>query len=92
MKPLGGINVDLTTDVDNSYTNNGLINSVLHQTFGSSLNLSLIVFASLIILMIIGGLISYSVYTQIQRHGAAIRHIQEYLRSKSSQKQVCSSV
>ena len=92
MKPMGGFSVDLKTDVNTSYTNNGLVNSVLHQTFGSSLNVSLIVFASLIILMIIGALISYSVYKHIQRHGAAIRHIQEYLRSKSSQKQVCSSV
>ena len=92
MKPLGGFNVDLKTDVSNSYTNNGLVNSVLTQTFGSSLNVSLIVFASLIILMIIGGLIAHSVYTHIQRHEVAIRHIQEYLRSKSSAKQVCSSV
>ncbi len=92
MKPMGGFSLDLNTEVNTSYTNNGLVNSVLHQTFGSSLNVSLIVFASLIILMIIGALISYSVYTHIQRHGAAIRHIQEYLRSKSSQKQVCSSV
>ena len=92
MGPMGGLTLDLDTDVNTSYTNNGLVNSILHQTFGSSLNVSLIVFASLIILMIIGGLIAHSVYTHIQRHEVAIRHIQEYLRSKSSAKQVCSSV
>ncbi len=92
MKPLGGFNVDLKTDVSNSYTNNGLVNSVLTQTFGSSLNVSLIVFASLVILMIIGGLIVHRIYTHIQRHEVAIKNIQEYLRSKSSAKQVCSSV
>ena len=91
MGPMGGLHVDLDTKVNTSYTNNGLVNSILHQTFGSSLNVSLIVFAFLIILMIIGALISYSVHRHIQRHGAAIRHIQGYLRSKSSQ-QVCSSV
>ena len=88
---MGGLKLDLDTEVNTSYTNNGLVNSILHQTFGSSLNVSLIVFAFLIILMIIGALISYSVYKHIQRHGAAIRHIQEYLRSKRSQ-EVCSSV
>jgi len=92
MKPLGGFNVDLKTDVSSSYTNNGLINSVLTQTFGSSLNVSLIVFASLVILMIIGGLIVHSIYSHIQRHEVAIKNIQGYLRSKSSAKQVCSSV
>ncbi len=92
MKPMGGLSLDLNTEVNTSYTNNGLVNSVLHQTFGSSLNVSLIVFAFLIILMIIGALISYSAYIHIQRYGAAIRYIQEYLRSKRSKKQVCSSV
>ena len=91
MGPMGGLTLDLDTDVNTSYTNNGLVNSILHQTFGSSLNVSLIVFAFLIILMVIGALVAYSVYKHIQRHGAAIRHIQEYLRIKSSQ-QVCSSV
>ena len=76
--------MDLTTDVDNSYTNNGLINSVLHQTFGSSLNVSLIVFASLIILMVIGGLISYSVYTQVQRNRVAIRHIRSIYAARAA--------
>ena len=72
---MGGLKLDLDTEVNTSYTNNGLVNSILHQTFGSSLNVSLIVFAFIIILMIIGALISYSVYKHIQRHGAAIRHI-----------------
>ena len=91
MGPMGGLTLDLDTVVNTSYTNNGLVNSILHQTFGSSLNVSLIVFAFLIVLMIIGALVAYSVYKHIQRHGAAIRHIQAYLRSKSSQ-QVSSSV
>ena len=75
MGPMGGLTLDLDTDVNTSYTNNGLVNSILHQTFGSSLNVSLIVFAFLITLMIIGALVAYSVYKHIQRHGAAIRHI-----------------
>ena len=91
MGPMGGLHLDLDTKVNTRYKNNGLVNSILHQTFGSSLNVSLIVFAFLIILMIIGALVSYSIHRHIQRHGAAIRHIQAYLRSKSSQ-EVCSSV
>ena len=84
---MGGLQLDLDTKVDTKYTNNG----ILHQTFGSSLNVSCIVFAFFIILMIIGGLVSYSIYRHIWRNGAAIRQIQAYLRSKSSQ-EVCSSV
>ena len=91
LSPMGGLQLDLDTKVDTKYTNNGLVNSILHQTFGSSLNVSCIVFAFFIILMIIGGLVSYSIYRTLWRNGAAIRQIQAYLRSKSSQ-QVCSSV
>ena len=36
-----GLNVDLDTKVNTSYVNNGLENSILQQTFGDSLNVSL---------------------------------------------------
>ena len=85
-----GLHVDLDTKVNTSYVNNGLENSILHQTFGSSLNVSLMLFALIIILMLVGALLYYSVHKHVQRHGVAIRHIQGYLRQKSSQ--ACSAV
>ena len=88
---MGGLQFDLDTNVNTEYTNNGLVNSILHQTFGSSLTVSCIVFAFFIVLMVVGSLISYSIYRILWRNGAAIRQIQAYLRSKSNP-QVCSSV
>ena len=85
-----GLNVDLDTKVNTSYINNGLENSILQQTFGDSLNVSLMLFALIIVLMVVGALLYYSVHKLVQRHGVAIRHIQGYLRSRSSQ--ACSAV
>ena len=85
-----GLNVDLDTNVNTSYVNNGLENSILQQTFGDSLNVSLMLFALIIILMIVGALLYYSMQKHVQKHGAAIRHIQGYLRHRSSQ--ACSAV
>ena len=87
----GGLQFDLDTRVNTEYKNYGLVNSILHQTFGSSLSVSCVVFAFFIVLMIIGGLIAYSIYRILWRNGAAIRQIQAYLRSRSNP-QVCSSV
>ena len=87
----GGLQFDLDTRVNTEYKNYGLVNSILHQTFGSSLSVSCVVFTFFIVLMIIGGLIAYSIYRILWRNGAAIRQIQAYLRSRSNP-QVCSSV
>ena len=72
LSPMGGLQFDLDTKVNTEYTNNGLVNSILNQTFGSSLTVNCIVFAFFIILMVIGSLI----YRVLWRNGAAIRQIQ----------------
>ena len=87
----GGLQLDLDTRVNTEYKNYGLVNSILHQTFGSSISVSCIVLTFFVALMIIVALIAYSMYRVIWRNGAAIRHIQAYLRTKGNP-QVCNSV
>ena len=88
---MGGLQFDLDTRVNTEYKNYGLVNSILHQTFGNSLSVSCVILAFFIILMIIGGLIAYSMYRVIWRNAGAIRQIQTHLRTRNSP-QVCSSV
>ena len=90
LKPMG-LQFDLDTNVNTEYSNYGLVNSILHQTFGNSLSVSCVILTFFVILMIISGLIAYSLYRAVWRNADAIRQIQTYLRTRKSP-EVCSSV
>ena len=86
-----GLQFDLAAKVNTDYSNYGLVNSILHQTFGNSLSVSCVVLAFFVILMIVGALIAYSLYRSVWRNASAIRQIQAYLRTRKNP-EVCSSV
>ena len=86
------LELDVDTRVSSEFNNSGLFNSIIHQTFGSSLSVSCIVLTLFLVLMIIAGLLAYSMYRVIWRNEAAIKNIQAYLRAKSSRPQASSSV
>ena len=90
LKPMG-LQFGLDAKVNTDYSNHGLVNSILHQTFGNSVSVSCMVLAFFVILMIVGALVAYSLYRSVWKNTSAIRQIQAYLRTRKNP-EICSSV
>ena len=85
-----GFQFGLDTKVNTDSSNHGLVNSILNQTFGDIVYVSCMVLAFLLILMIVGAVVAYSLYRSVWKNASAIRQIQAYLRTRKNP-EICSS-
>ena len=89
LKPMG-FQFGLDAKVNTDSSNHGLVNSILNQTFGDSVSVSCMILAFLLIFMIVGALVAYSLYRSVWKNTSDIRQIQAYLRTRKTT-EICSS-